>query len=383
MGEALKIGITGLPGAGKTYCLLKVIEMLEADGLKVGGMITEPIVKRNRREGFYVMDWATKEKRVFASREITSKTMVGRFGVDISALEEVGVNALRSATANADVLVIDEVGKMEVNATMAVNRDLSAIGRSKWPRPLGSLLDGGAATGAWGIRMALEVGAEHLALNDRSRDATQLIRENLHRTGLIADVRTGDLSAYLGERRYDFVDIDPFGPPAPFLGAAFGAAKESSGIGITATDTAVLCGTYPNACVKRYGARPLRSAQGAEIGLRILLGYCHRLAAQRGSQIQPIFAFSAEHFLRIYVLVESGSGSGSIGHLVRVGPGRFIVASGADRATIGPLWLGPLGDPAGPPPASAPGLTARWVPPPPFVPQAGCGDAPFLGHTGR
>ncbi len=55
MGEALKIGITGLPGAGKTYCLLKVIEMLEADGLKVGGMITEPIVKRNRREGFYVM----------------------------------------------------------------------------------------------------------------------------------------------------------------------------------------------------------------------------------------------------------------------------------------------------------------------------------------
>jgi len=27
MGEALKIGITGLPGAGKTYCLLKVIEM--------------------------------------------------------------------------------------------------------------------------------------------------------------------------------------------------------------------------------------------------------------------------------------------------------------------------------------------------------------------
>ncbi len=116
MGEALKIGITGLPGAGKTYCLLKVIEMLEGDGLKVGGMITEPIVKRNRREGFYVMDWASKEKRVFASREITSKTMVGRFGVDISALEEVGVNALRGATANADVIVIDEVGKMEVES---------------------------------------------------------------------------------------------------------------------------------------------------------------------------------------------------------------------------------------------------------------------------
>src|SRR5438445_12722713 len=98
MGEALKIGITGLPGAGKTYCLLKVIEMLEGDGLTVGGMITEPIVKRNRRQGFYVMDWATKEKRVFASREITSKTMVGRFGVDISALEQLGVDCVRPRT---------------------------------------------------------------------------------------------------------------------------------------------------------------------------------------------------------------------------------------------------------------------------------------------
>src|SRR2546422_173426 len=46
MGEALKIGITGLPGAGKTQALSKVIEMLEADGKKVGGMITEPMVKQ-------------------------------------------------------------------------------------------------------------------------------------------------------------------------------------------------------------------------------------------------------------------------------------------------------------------------------------------------
>src|SRR3970282_270103 len=97
MGKALKIGITGLPGAGKTYALMKVIQMLEADGLKVGGMITEPIVKKNRREGFYVMDWGTKEKRVFASKDIESKIMVGRYGVDITALEEVGVQALKRA----------------------------------------------------------------------------------------------------------------------------------------------------------------------------------------------------------------------------------------------------------------------------------------------
>src|SRR2546427_341481 len=127
MGEALKIGITGLPGAGKTYCLLKVIEMLEGDGLKVGGMITEPIVKRNRREGFYVMDWATKEKRVFASREITSKTMVGRYGGDISALEDAAkplLLTLHKKSRNPllqDIRRRDDVRILEV--TM-VNRNL-------------------------------------------------------------------------------------------------------------------------------------------------------------------------------------------------------------------------------------------------------------------
>lgn len=131
MGKALKIGITGLPGAGKTYALLKVIEMLEADGLTVGGMITQPIVKRNRREGFYVMDWATKERRVFASKDIQSKTTVGRYGVDIAALDEVGVHALQFATENSDVIVIDEVGKMEVESDSFIQTVKDALDADK------------------------------------------------------------------------------------------------------------------------------------------------------------------------------------------------------------------------------------------------------------
>ena len=232
------------------------------------------------------------------------------------------------------------------NPTMAVNRDLGAIVLAKWPRPLGSVLDGLAATGAWGVRMALEAGVGHLTLNDRSRESTRLIRENLRRNKLAADVHTGDLSAYVRERRYDFVDVDPFGPPTPFLGAVFDAASESSGVGITATDTAVLCGTYPNACERRYGARSLRCAQGAEIGLRILLGYCQRLASARRKQIRPILAFSAEHFLRVYVSLVRDSGSEPIGHVFRAGAGHLVSTSGATRGAVGPLWLGPLGDAA-------------------------------------
>jgi nucleoside-triphosphatase len=116
-----KIGITGLPGAGKTHALIKVIEMLESEELVVGGMITEPIVEDRRRCGFSVTDWATKEKQVFAHTDIESKFMVGKFGVDLDRLEEVGVNALMKACDDADVIVIDEVGKMEVESKAFVD----------------------------------------------------------------------------------------------------------------------------------------------------------------------------------------------------------------------------------------------------------------------
>jgi len=232
------------------------------------------------------------------------------------------------------------------NPTMAVNRDLSAIVLAKWPGPLRSVLDGLAATGAWGIRMALETRADRVMFNDWSPEATRLIRENVRRNGLVASVRRSDSRSHLAEGRYDFVDVDPFGPPTPFLASAFDSVTGSAGLGITATDTAVLCGTYPKACEKRYGARPLRSPQGAEIGLRILLGYCHRIAEERGLRIRPILAFSAEHFLRALVMVSSGSASAAVGRVVRGGDGGLIPATSADRDVVGPLWLGPLGDAA-------------------------------------
>jgi len=114
--EVPKIGITGLPHAGKTQTLLKIIEMLEAEEFVVGGMITESIVFRNKRVGFYVMDWLSKKKRKFAHENIESSVQVGRYGVDMRALDTVGVKAIRSAIDEADIIIVDEVGKMEVES---------------------------------------------------------------------------------------------------------------------------------------------------------------------------------------------------------------------------------------------------------------------------
>ncbi len=110
----VKVGISGLPGVGKTTTLLKTIELLEKE-YTIGGIITEEIVENRTRVGFTIMDWATKEKAVLASVYIQSRFRVGRYGVDVKALDELGVNALERAKEK-DIIVIDEIGKMELES---------------------------------------------------------------------------------------------------------------------------------------------------------------------------------------------------------------------------------------------------------------------------
>jgi len=111
-----KIGITGLPGVGKTETLIKVVKDLEESGYKVGGMVTQTIVEKGERVGFYIMDWKTKKKRIFAHVNIDSPDRVGKYGVDLKALEEIGIPAIERAIMDedTDVIIIDEVGKMEM-----------------------------------------------------------------------------------------------------------------------------------------------------------------------------------------------------------------------------------------------------------------------------
>jgi len=103
MDDIPKIGITGMPSVGKTQTLIKIIEKIEKSGYKLEGMITTPLIEKKKRVGFYVEDWQTKDK-------------VGKYGVDLAALERVGVHAIEKAIndEDTDIIVIDEIGKMEM-----------------------------------------------------------------------------------------------------------------------------------------------------------------------------------------------------------------------------------------------------------------------------
>lgn len=112
-----KVGITGMPRVGKTEGLIRVIKRLENDYV-FGGMITTGIEENGVRVGFKIVNWQTKEEKLFAHINLDTSLRVGKYKVDLKVLEEFGIPAIEKAIndESIDIVVIDEVGKMELES---------------------------------------------------------------------------------------------------------------------------------------------------------------------------------------------------------------------------------------------------------------------------
>ena len=107
--------ITGFPGCGKSTLVNRVVVRAKQEGLKVGGISTPEFrLDSGRRGGFLIRDIATGVEQVMAAIDISSPVKVGRYGVDLNAIRETGVTAIDHATTSTELIVIDEIGKMEL-----------------------------------------------------------------------------------------------------------------------------------------------------------------------------------------------------------------------------------------------------------------------------
>ena len=102
--------LTGKPGTGKTSLIKQVVAELK---ISAGGFYTEEIRSQSNRLGFKLVTLGGQQA-VLAHVDIRSSHRVSKYGVDIESLERVGVSALNQAAERCELVVIDEIGKMEL-----------------------------------------------------------------------------------------------------------------------------------------------------------------------------------------------------------------------------------------------------------------------------
>ena len=127
--EVKNILITGEPGVGKTTLVKKVIKELS---LKAGGFYTDEIRVGGARKGFKICSFEGVQG-ILAFKDLESPYRVGSYGVNLKDLEEVGVKAVLKAISEAEIVVIDEIGKMELFSSRFRKAVLSAL---ESPKPV-------------------------------------------------------------------------------------------------------------------------------------------------------------------------------------------------------------------------------------------------------
>jgi nucleoside-triphosphatase len=111
--EVFKLLVQGPPKVGKTVAMQRLVDLLHEYDMSVKGFLTHEVREQGRRVGFVVRDVDGLEA-VLAHQDFQTEVRVGRFGVDVPAFERVALPALRRAQEGGSVVVIDELGRMEL-----------------------------------------------------------------------------------------------------------------------------------------------------------------------------------------------------------------------------------------------------------------------------
>jgi nucleoside-triphosphatase len=110
--------------------VVRLAELLRAADVRLGGFVTEELREAGRRVGFAVETFAG-ERATLAHMRLSGPPRVARYGVDLEAFERLALPALLGAD-DAEVIVIDELGKMEL-ASEAFRNAVSAAFESETP----------------------------------------------------------------------------------------------------------------------------------------------------------------------------------------------------------------------------------------------------------
>ena len=105
------------------------------------------------------------------------------------------------------------------------------------------------------------------------------------------------------EKRFDVVDLDPYGSASPFLDIAVQCVTDGGLMCVTCTDMAVLCGAHSESCFSKYGSVAIKSKACHEEALRIVLHTVEAAASRHKRAITPLLSVHMDFYVRVFVRV--------------------------------------------------------------------------------
>jgi len=251
------------------------------------------------------------------------------------------------------------------NVDMKHQRDVFVAVMNSFKRfPSGRSLSVGLAMEASGVRAirltkecALTFSKQNgnelrIFANDFDETAIKSLRHNLKENNVNVSAIT-QLNAdefFATSEGLDIIDIDPFGGPGPFIDGAVKRLSRGGLLCVTATDTAPLCGVFPDVCLRKYWATPSHDMSMNEWAVRILVRYCQLIGAQYDKALIPILCYKKDHYVRLYLQCKKSKELSSeivAAHgvvFVNEKSGEISKVAKKGFALVGPMYLGPLVD---------------------------------------
>lgn len=248
------------------------------------------------------------------------------------------------------------------NPKMAFSRNISVAALQVFKKIAGRkivVLDALSASGVRGLRYANEIsGIKKVFLNDKNPVAYKLIKKNiaLNRLKKKCVPQKGDANILMHQNVFDAIDLDPFGSPNIFLDSAARSIYHKGFLAVTATDTAPLCGSYPETCFKKYGIRSLKTDYYSELGIRVLISHIILALSRRERAFIPQLSFAKEHYFRVFGKIEHAGKITDLlkqfGHIMqcfncgnrKYGNIELRCFCGNKFEFVGPIFLGKISD---------------------------------------
>jgi tRNA (guanine26-N2/guanine27-N2)-dimethyltransferase len=285
-----------------------------------------------------------------------------------------GLGTFLVPKSNIDEHIPRRSDEVFFNFHQEINRDLSVLAlraygdiNSKSEMRICEPLCG---SGIRSARYALEAPASKIYCNDINSKAVEISQKNIKRlpNTFAEKIRlyNMDCNSFLQflnvkDIVFDFIDIDPFGTPIPFVHNSIHLINLHGLLACTATDLASLVGLYPQALFAKYGVSQFNARIGNihELASRALITGVQHVGLTLGQSLIPILTFYHRHFVRCFFIRNRGvdnvmNKTGFI-HLCKECKTRFITKLGEKTnsccgssnriMTVGPLFIGKIQHP--------------------------------------